>query len=267
VNTGVGAERVPVLMYHRVATLASSAERDYCVTPQKFAAHLGWLAAHGYRPCTIGAFDRWFHGQSTLPPRSVLITFDDGFADLCKHAAPLLSARGWPATVFLVSGLIGQSDRWTSNEFGTAGCNALLNRAQIAEMARQGIEFQSHSRSHADLTSLDDTGLAEEIEGSRNDLEDMLGHAVHYFAYPFGRADARVHSAVKAAGYRLAFSVHPGFNRARSAALEVRRLDITGHDSRAGFGRKVSMGTNDGSIGDQLRYLATRLAQRIGPRT
>lgn len=262
-TTIANADRVPVLMYHRVGNQGAGHQQRYCVTPRQFASHLDWLAEHRYQPCTIGAFDRWLHAESTLPPRSVLITFDDGFSGLHEHALPLLSARGWPATVFLVSGLIGQRDVWMSSGFGTAGAHSLLHAGQIAEMARHGIEFHSHSRTHQDLTTLSARELTEQIHGSRQDLQQLLGGQVEYFAYPFGRFDARVRSVVASAGYRLAFSVNPGFNRVRSGALEVRRLDVVGADARAHFGRKVSMGTNNGSITNQLRYLAGRLVARF----
>jgi len=266
------ADRVPVLMYHRVdpdvggsagAAFAARAAGAYCVTPRQFGSHLAWLAEHGYRPCTVAAFDRWFNGDATLPPRSVLITFDDGFAGLHTHALPLLKARGWPATVFLVSALIGQRDYWTSLEFGSAGSHALLDRVQIDEMVRHGIEFHSHSRTHADLTQLADDELAAQVHGSRQDLQQLLGRAVDYFAYPFGRADARVRAAVELAGYRLAFSVSPGFNRAGAQALDLRRLDITAGDRQARFGRKVSLGSNDGSLHQQFRYLVRRAMARL----
>lgn len=259
----MSAERVPVLMYHRIDEQVEAPERAYCLTPRQFAAQLDWLARHGWQPCTIGAFERWHAGAASLPPQSVLITFDDGFAGLHRHALPLLAARGWPATVFLVSALVGAQDRWTAREFGAGQGHALLDRAQIAEMARQGIEFHSHSRTHADLTTLDASALAEQLAGSRAELEDLLGHPVEHFAYPYGRHDARVQHAVQAAGYRLAFSVMPGFNRPRGDTLAVRRLDITGHDTAAAFGRKVALGSNDGSLGAALRYAGRRLAARL----
>ncbi len=262
-NALAGADRVPVLMYHRVDPVVDPLQRGYSVTPSQFAAHLQWLAAHGWRPCGLKAFEAWFLGRAVLPQGSVLITFDDGFAGLHEHALPLLAARGWPATVFLVSALIGQRDAWTTREFGAAGTNALLGAAHIAEMARHGFEFQSHSRTHADLTTLDDASLAHQVQGSRRELQDLLGAEVDHFAYPFGRHDARVQSAVQAAGYRLAVSVDPGVNRPGAAPWQVRRLDITGHDGARRFGRKVSMGSNDGSLASELRYLGGRLRARL----
>lgn len=257
------AARVPVLMYHRVDALHARDERRLCVSPEQFDVQLSWLAAHGYRPCSLSDFRAWLDGVGMLPARSVLITFDDGYSGLHEHALPRLSARGWPAAVFVVSGLIGQRDDWTAAEFGSHSTHSLLSRVQIAEMARHGFSFHSHSRNHADLTVLGDAELQAQVRGSRQDLEDLLGAAVDAFAYPYGRMDDRVRSAVEAAGYRIAFSVRSGFNRAGADPYAVRRLDITGHDARSRFGHKVSVGTNDGSLVARLHYLAGRLGTAV----
>lgn len=259
------ARRVPVLMYHRIDARVSGGEKRYCVSARQFANQLEWLSEHGYRPCTVAAFADWFHGRAVLPQRSVLITFDDGFSELHEHALPLLGARSWPSTVFLVSGLIGQSDEWGRREFGASAPHSLLDRHQVEEMMRHGFEFQSHSRTHVDLTSLSDADLNEQIRGSRHELEDILGTAVEHFAYPYGRFDERVSGVVQASGYEMAFSVNPGFNRPGDERYAVRRLDVTGHDSRANFGRKVALGTNDGSWTQHVRYLGRRIVARVGP--
>ena len=260
------ADRVPVLMYHRVEPTVGPSEAAYAVSCNRFASQLEWLARHDWQPCTLKAFHAWFSGHQALPARSVLITFDDGFAGLHEHVLPLLAARRWPASVFLVSGLIGQHDTWMAREHGMAVRHPLLGREQIAEMVRAGFEFQSHSNQHADLTTLDDAALREQVVGSRAALQDLLGTPVDFFAYPFGRHDERVRAAVDAAGYSLAFSVDPGFTRPGQERFAVRRLDITGHDSPVIFGRKVALGSNDGSVGQQWRYLAGRIRARLGQR-
>lgn len=260
------AERVPVLMYHRVESVIRPSERRYAVTAAQFAGQLDWLAAHGWQPCTLAAFMAWYLDGASLPDRSVLITFDDGFAGLHTHVLPQLARRRWPATVFLVSALTGGHEGWLAREQQAAGTpHALLSAAQIAEMASAGFEFHSHSRHHARLTELDDPHLADEVAGSRAELQQLLGTPVEAIAYPYGGVDERVRQAVQRAGYRLGFSVDPGFNRAAGPALAVRRLDITGFDTPARFGRKLSLGTNDGSLAYQLRYVGRRLAARLRP--
>lgn len=260
------ADRVPVLMYHRVEAALAASERRYAVTAALFAAQLDWLAAHGWRPCTLDGFMAWYLDGASLPARSVLITFDDGFAGLHTHVLPQLARRGWPATVFLVSALTGGHEGWLAREQQASGApHALLSASQIAEMAAAGVEFHSHSRHHARLTELDDARLADEVSGSRHELQLLLGRPVAAIAYPYGGVDERVRQAVQQAGYRLGFSVEPGFNRAGGPALAVRRLDITGHDTPARFGRKLTLGTNDGSLAYQLRYVGRRLAARLRP--
>jgi peptidoglycan/xylan/chitin deacetylase (PgdA/CDA1 family) len=258
------ASRVPVLMYHRVEPAVQAEEAAYAVSSKLFTAQMAWLARHGWQPCTVRAFEAWICGRASLPARSVLITFDDGFAGLHEHVLPLLAARSWPATVFLVSGLIGQRDTWMVREHHAAAHRPLLGHGQIMEMARAGFDFHSHTSQHADLTALDDAALREHLAGSRLALQDLLGTAVDYLAYPFGRNDERVRAAAASAGYRLAFSVDPGFNRPGQERLAVRRLDITGRDTPACFGRKVTLGSNDGSFGQQWRYLVGRVRAQLG---
>ena len=258
------ATSVPVLMYHRV-DLHSHDDDMLCVSPQQFESHLDWLAMNDYQPCSVADFEAWFANGKALPRRSVLITFDDGYACLHEHALAALAARGWPATVFLVSGLIGRDDDWRPTTAGHAKRLPLLAQAQVVEMARHGFDFHSHSHTHADLPTLADDALRTQLRSSREDLQDLLGSAVSYFAYPYGRFDARVQRAVEAAGYRLAFSVRSGFNRAGVDRMALRRLDITRQDGRARFGRKVSLGTNDGSLLARARYLAGRVRARLQP--
>jgi peptidoglycan/xylan/chitin deacetylase (PgdA/CDA1 family) len=263
-SLSLSAGRVPVLMYHRVAPSLQAQEWRYAVESARFRAHLDWLAKNGWVAVSLAAFVAWHARGEPLPPRSVLITFDDGFAGLHEHAFPALRALGWPAVVFLVSGLIGGRDTWMSRDRGKQREHALLGVEQIAEMARHNIDFQSHSASHADLTTLDDDALRREVAGSRESLQSLLGTPVEHFAYPFGRYDDRVRAAVQAAGYRMAFSVQPGFNRIGADPLAIRRIDVTGKDSTARFGRKVKFGSNDGGWSVPCRYALSRLAARVG---
>lgn len=133
------AERVPVLMYHRIGDSENDWERKYCVTPAHFASHMRALFARGYRACEIDRMVDWLSGRGELPAKSFLLTFDDGFMGVYDYAAPLLRDLGWPATVFLVSDLIGQCDRWTARQNPSGRTYPLLGKAEIEAMARQGL--------------------------------------------------------------------------------------------------------------------------------
>lgn len=259
----IAESRLPVLMYHRVGEADNDWERKYCVSPERFAAQMRALEARGWKAIGLDTFFAALDGGLELPQRSFLLTFDDGFLGVHEHAAPILSALGWPATVFLVSSLIGKRDSWCEAHNPSGATYPLMDAGQIRELQGQGFRFESHTRSHADLPTLDDDALRAELAGSRADLEDLLGNRIDYLAYPFGRYDERVLKAARAAGYAAAFSTQPGFNRHDIDRFRLRRLDVFGTDTPAALVRKVQLGSNDGSLGNAFRYGANRVLARF----
>ena len=215
------------------------------------------------RPCPIEDFVAWVEGTRTLPEGTFVLTFDDGFFGVYEHAFPLLLEMGWPATVFLVSGLIGNVDEWCRGENPAGKTYPLLGRREIEEMARGGISFHSHSRSHPDLTTLSGRSLVDELGGARRDLEDLLGKPVPYLAYPYGRYNESVLDVTKSVGYTAAFSVQPGFNRRDIDHYKIRRLDVFGTDTAGELLRKVEFGSNNGTWWHAARYYGERMAARL----
>jgi peptidoglycan/xylan/chitin deacetylase (PgdA/CDA1 family) len=260
------AGRVLVLMYHRVGRADNAWERRYCVSPERFAQHMDALREEGLRAVSLQEFRGWLDGGASLPDGSFLLTFDDGFLGVHEHAAPVLSRLGWPATVFLVSGLLGGRDDWTRAENPSGATHPLMAAHHVRELNGRAFAFHSHTRSHRDLTTLAPVELADELRGSRIALEDMLGEAVDCVAYPFGRYNERVIDAARAAGYRTGFSTQPGFNRHGIDRFRIRRLDVFGTDTPAVLLRKVRLGSNDGSLSSVVRYYGGRLAERAGLR-
>ncbi len=260
----VYAQQVVVLMYHRVGIAQNAWEQKYCVSPERFASQMSTLAKRGMNAVEIHDFIAWLEGEKELPEGSFLITFDDGFRGVLDYALPVLEQRRWPATVFLVSDLIGKQDEWTRPVNPDGATYPLLNTEEIRDMAGRGMTFHSHTRTHASLPTLDDIGLADELAGSRATLRDLFGYKSEYLAYPFGHLDARVEQATHSAGYRAAFSTQPGFNRRDVNRFRIRRLDVFGTDSPAMLLRKIKFGSNDGSVNGMARYYWNRFSMRFG---
>ena len=235
-------------MYHRVGEAHNDWERKYCVGAQRFSEHMRTLARAGWRAVSIDHFFAWLDGGAELPEQSFLLTFDDGFLGVHEHAAPVLAELGWPATVFLVSQLIGQRDTWCEAHNPSGVTYPLMDASHIRELRGQGFSFHSHTRNHADLPTLADQPLHAQLAGAREDLQALLGEEVAYLAYPYGHYDDRVLQAAQDAGYRAAFSVQPGFNRRDVDRFRLRRLDVFGTDSAAALRRKITLGSNDGSL-------------------
>ena len=258
------AQRIPVLMYHRIGVTHYDGESRFCLTPEQFSKHMHRLAALGMRACSLTDFIAWLEQKQALPEGSFLLTFDDGFLGVYEHAAMVLQELDWPATVFLVSRMIGSKDEWCKTENPGGATYPLLAREHLDAMRKMGFTFQSHTRLHPDLTALSEDDLAEELAGSREDLENILGEQVRSLAYPYGRFNDRVLNATRTAGYEAAFSTQPGFNRCDVDRYQVRRLDIFGTDTPTMLARKISFGSNDGSWQQTFRYYSGRVTGKLG---
>jgi peptidoglycan/xylan/chitin deacetylase (PgdA/CDA1 family) len=261
-----GTKRIPVLMYHRIGTAHNNWESRYCIAPDQFTKHMHRLAAQNMCACSLADFFAWTRREKELPDGSFLLTFDDGFLGVYEHAAPVLQELGWPATVFLVSQLVGGRDVWCQTQYPDGVTYPLLAMKHIDAMRHMGFSFHSHTRLHPDLTTLSDEELVNELAGARQDLEDMLDEEVRYLAYPYGKYNDHVINAALAAGYEAAFSTQPGFNRHDIAPFRIRRLDISGTDTPGMLTRKIHYGSNDGSWRQTVRYYKGRIADRLGLR-
>lgn len=257
------ADRVPVLMYHRVGEVRDEKEAQYAVTPSRFAAQMHALQREGYRAVPVDTFVQWLDGKASLQPHDFVLTFDDGFRGVHDHALPVLRELGWPFTVFLVTDGLGGSEFWQSQVNPEGLRHPLLSATDVSEMARQGASFHSHTRRHARLPATSDAQLEDELRGSLQAIEQLTGTGrATFLAYPYGQFDERVEVAARAAGYAAAFSVQPGFNRRDAARFRLRRLDVFGTDTPAMLLRKTRFGSNDGRLAKALKYYARSVIGR-----
>jgi GT2 family glycosyltransferase/peptidoglycan/xylan/chitin deacetylase (PgdA/CDA1 family) len=198
------ATRLPVLLYHHVGPPQPGTPPSLTVSPQRFEQHVRWLSRRGYQGILPTDWVRWRQEGAGLPEKPVLLSFDDGYADLAEYAFPVLRRYGFGAAVYIVTGQIGGTNAWDQSTGSEA--RRLMSAEQIRHWARQGIEFGAHSRTHADLTTLSGRELADEVVGSKKDLESILGSPVVSFAYPFGFHNPEAVHSVRA-NFDLAFGV------------------------------------------------------------
>jgi peptidoglycan/xylan/chitin deacetylase (PgdA/CDA1 family) len=187
--------RLPVLMYHHVGPARSGTLRELTVSSEKFERQVRWLARRGYVGILPSDWLRWLREGTGLPERPVLMTFDDGYADLTEHALPVLRRYGFGAVVFVVTGQLGRTNAW--DEAHGSVTHRLMTAEQIQYWATQGIEFGAHSRTHADLTTLTRDQLREEVVGSGIELARLVGSRVSSFAYPYGSYNKDVYECVR----------------------------------------------------------------------
>jgi peptidoglycan/xylan/chitin deacetylase (PgdA/CDA1 family) len=203
---------VPVLTYHRVASLPAVGQLDLIVDPANFMAELQAIKSAGYHTITQAQLFNAMYKGARLPSRPIIISVDDGYVDDVRTILPDLKRMHMVATFFVITGRTSEP--------------GFVNDAQIRELDRAGMDVGDHTAHHVDLRAITSSQLEMETAGSRRALEHILGHRVYAFAYPFGAYDDAVVAAVKSAGFTLAYTTGSGSTESTSAPLVMPRIHV-----------------------------------------
>lgn len=216
---------VPILMYHVLARAPrNAAYPELYVAPSLFRAQMRYLAAHRYHPVTLQTvYDAW-HGLGVLPPRPVVLTFDDGYESQFSIAAAALRRRRWPGVLDLTVANLRSGD---------------LGAAMVRRMIAAGWELDSHTLTHPDLVGLGTGVLRREVAGSRRVLQRRFGVPVDFFCYPSGAFDRRVVAEVRRAGYLGATTTAEGIASPGDGLFTLDRIRVDAGETPAALGRAL----------------------------
>lgn len=228
----VPAITLPVLMYHHVREpgpgLADATSLRYAVSPIEFEKQLDYLQKNGYTTIDTGRLEASMRTGLPLPPRAVMLTFDDGWETQFSTVYPLLRERGMVGVFFVHTGVLGDQP------------GASMSWDDVCRMESDGMDIECHTISHPSLPGLDATALERELIESRRILETRLGRPVTALAYPFGDFTEREVEAAERAGYRLAFSTEVGLVQRLDEPFEIHRTIVTFGDSTDDFAIKLT---------------------------
>ncbi|MGE0816913.1 MAG: polysaccharide deacetylase family protein [Vicinamibacterales bacterium] len=209
-----------ILTYHSIDDSGS----PISVAPAAFMRHVDWLAGG---TVSVEPLDALTAGADSTPDGRdrVAVTFDDAFANFGTIAWPRLESAALPATVFVVSGHVGRTNRWSG--YPTPGIPELplLPWDALGTLAEHGADIGAHSRTHASLATLSAPAMEDEVEGCRLDLAARLGRPPRSFAYPFGDVSPDAERAVSAA-FALACTTEYRPIDARDSVHRLPRLDM-----------------------------------------
>lgn len=257
-NAGTDSpRRIPALCYHATPLHRSDRRSRYDVQKARFEQHLDLLKDSGWSTLSL----KDFLTLSQLPPRSVLLTFDDGYANNLPGALEPLARRGMRACWFITTAPL------TPRGFAPHAPpfeHATIDKGALLALRAAGMDIGSHTVTHPDLTTVDDAALAAELGDSRPILENILGEPVETFAYPYGRYDLRVTRAAMQSGYLAAFTTRSGSNMPLTPRMELRRLTVYGTDDVATLARKLSLADTNGSWSRVATYGMQAIGRRLG---
>ena len=219
-----------ILCYHEVdddathdtiprRTASDSGENErlrYTASVENFTAQLDYLEANGYNVIPLAELVAFLKGKiASIPPKAVVITVDDGWSCAYDHIYPELRKRGMPWSLFIYPKIVGR------------GMHA-VTWSEVAALARDGVDVESHSYSHPFLTEMTSDGLCHELIDSREILQKKTNNDVRFFCYPFGAFNDTIVAELRSCGYAAALTTNRGPITRSSDPMKLERYLI--HD-------------------------------------
>lgn len=216
-----GYQTVPILTYHKFTKGRPDATT---VNEKTFEEQMKYLKVNGYHVITMDAFFEFLDFRRQIPPKSVVITADDGWRSFYDIAYPILKKHGYPATLFVYTDFISGNGK------------TLLNWDVLREMANNGISIQSHTKTHRYLDrrltneNFRDyfEAVKKEVTESAKTIRKNLNVEVKYLAYPYGETNHLVAALLEKLQYRGGFTVDRAASPAFSNRFRINRSMIYG---------------------------------------
>jgi peptidoglycan/xylan/chitin deacetylase (PgdA/CDA1 family) len=220
---GPGEIIVPILLYHHIG-YALDPESVYYVTPERFDQQMNLLYQWGYKTISVELLSRAITQGAELPPKPVILTFDDGSKTTYTTALPIMQRYGFTGTSYIVYYYVGITNH--------------MNVDEIRALYAAGWEIGSHSLSHIDLTTRPDR-QEDEIVQSRRQLASLVGVPILSFAYPFGANDESSLGYVRFADYLAAVGLGNDTLQREENLFYLYRQAVNGTDDLRTFASRL----------------------------
>jgi peptidoglycan/xylan/chitin deacetylase (PgdA/CDA1 family) len=228
---------VPILTYHEISKRPAPTYRHWTVTPDEFSDQMSWLAGKGYTSLNLDQLMECRAGRAPLPPRPVVLTFDDGCQECVDHATAILPQHGFTGVFYLVTGYMGGVSTWMKERRNVE--LPLIDWQTARDLAASGFSCGSHTVSHHRLGELSLAQSREELARSRATLQDRLGQDIVHLSYPYGSFSPDVRTAAAEAGYQTAVTIQLGLSDPSDDPLALHRINIGGDETFRDFKLRV----------------------------
>ncbi|HHQ9216967.1 polysaccharide deacetylase family protein [Escherichia coli] len=270
----LSARNLPVLMYHHVS------EKPGLVTisPVTFHNQMKWLAENGWKTITASEMEYFYQG-GILPRKSVMLTFDDGYLDNWLHVFPVLMKYNLNAHIFLITGLIGNGEKRTTNDtgrysFSHKDCEYEIRRgnadsvmmrwSEIREMIRSKlVEFHLHTHTHQRWDRM--SGVHNPSVYMKADLQigiarmkEMIGTCSRHLCWPEGFYNNDYISIAETLGFSYLYTTERRMNNPSQGSIRIGRISTKERESTAWLKRRLFYYTTP--------FFSSLLALHKGPR-
>jgi peptidoglycan/xylan/chitin deacetylase (PgdA/CDA1 family) len=210
------ATGTPILTYHKIGNRPAGARlKGLYVSEKLFHTQLEELKHHGFRTAGLGDL-----GKSE--PKTIVITFDDGFRNVLQNGRVSLRSASYKAIQFLLPDRIGKTNDWDA-AVGEIP-EPLMTSSEIREWLAEGHEIGSHTCTHPFLTRIPVDNAKEEIGASKKKLEDNFGIPIKHFCYPYGDCNDAIRDLVQEAGYETACTTEFGIYQSGDSLHSLKRI-------------------------------------------
>lgn len=209
---------IPILIYHyfgadRTGQIGIKADDlKYITLLVTFQNHILFLLEKGYEAISFVRLLHAKNGRKELPPKPIILTFDDGHTSVFDHAFPVMWKYNWPGEAFVITGRVGSPGYMDWN--------------QLKELSDNGISIQSHTHTHSLLNSLSSQDISRELIMSKTAIEDKLGNDVTALAVSMGGYPKSLKALARDLGYDIVCTSYYGINNLESDFFHLKRIMI-----------------------------------------
>lgn len=282
--------RIPVLIYHRVLPEYLEGDRSiYAILPEQFESQMTYLREAGVKSLSLQEYAEIARGLRTTEGESVVITFDDGYADNYSVAWPIAKKYNIKINLFVCTEYVGLENSILMTQDGyltpskcelSRGIGARaqshirefphlwrpLTWQELRRMKDAGVQIGFHSHSHRRLSLLKPEEITTDIDKGIAVFEKQLGYRPQFFAFPYGGYDSynlQVVAALQRSGLDFIFATHLGRANLPSAQTIFPRLSISQADNLTIFQRKIFGGYDWLGHLQWFEHLGTKFCQKI----
>lgn len=196
--TVLSRKEVPILCYHDIRNFRpgeSERMKSYVVPIQSFKDQIKMLADSGFHTITPDQYYAYLTTGAPLPPKPVMITFDDNDEVHYSIGAAELNKYNFKGVFFIMTITIGRPN--------------YMSKEQLKELSGQGHVIATHTWDHHKVTKYTEEDWKKQLDESRQKLQEITGKPVDYFAYPFGLWNDSAVQQLKQRGIKAAFQLAP----------------------------------------------------------